>query len=39
MVGFECEIPANTSEVFEVILVPKPVESEATFLNITLDEW
>ena len=39
MVGFECEIPANTNESFEVILVPKPVESEATFLNITLDEW
>ena len=39
MVGFECEIPANTSEAFEVILVPKPVESEAAFLNKTLDEW
>lgn len=39
MVGFECEIPANTSEAFEVMLVPKPVESEATFLNITLDKW
>ena len=39
MVGFECEIPANTSEVFEVILVPKPIESEATFLNMTLAEW
>lgn len=39
MVGFECEVPANTSEVFEVILVPKSVDSEASFLNKTLDEW
>ncbi len=39
MVGFECEVPANTSQAFEVILVPKPVEAEAAFLNITLDEW
>ncbi len=39
MVGFEYEVPANTSQAFEVILVPKPVDSEATFLNITLDEW
>ncbi len=39
MVGFECEVPANTSQAFEVILVPKPVEAEAAFLNISLDEW
>ena len=39
MVGFECEVPANASEHFEVILVPKSVESEATFLELTLDEW
>ncbi len=39
MVGFECDVPANTSQAFEVILVPKPVETEATFLDITLDEW
>ena len=39
MVGFECEVPANTSQAFEVILVPRPVETEAEFLNITLDEW
>ena len=39
MVGFECEVPANSSQAFEVILVPKPVEAEAAFLNITLDEW
>ncbi|MCK5101760.1 MAG: heparinase II/III family protein, partial [Cyclobacteriaceae bacterium] len=39
MVGFECEIPANSSEAIEVLLIPKPVESEATFLNINLNEW
>lgn len=39
MVGFECEVPANTSQSFEVILVPKAVESEAAFLDITLYEW
>jgi hypothetical protein len=39
MVGFECEVPANTSQAIEVILVPKPVETEAEFLNITLEEW
>jgi hypothetical protein len=39
MVGFECEVPANSSEAFEVILVPKPVETEAAFLNIMLSEW
>jgi hypothetical protein len=39
MVGFECVVPANTTEAFEVILVPEPFEAEATFLNLTLDEW
>lgn len=39
MVGFECEIPANTSTSFEVILVPEPVDSEATFLGMPLDAW
>ena len=39
MVGFECELPANSSEAFEVILVPKPVESEAIFLDKSLAEW
>jgi len=39
MVGFECEMPPSSSQAFEVILVPKRVESEAAFLNITLDEW
>ena len=39
MVGFECVLPANTAQAFEVILVPAPVEAEADFLNIGLDEW
>jgi hypothetical protein len=39
MVGFECEVPANTSQAFEVILVPEPVDAEAAFLNTTLDDW
>jgi hypothetical protein len=39
MVGFECKMPPSTSQAFEVILVPKRVEAEAAFLNITLDEW
>ena len=39
MVGFECDVPANTSQAFEVILVPASVESEATFLDMKLDDW
>jgi hypothetical protein len=39
MVGFTCEVPANTSEAFEVLLVPETVEAEASFLNLTFDEW
>ena len=39
IVGFECEIPANTKESFEVILVPYSAEGEGEFLNMTLGEW
>lgn len=39
MVGFECEVLANSSEAFEVILVPEQLEPEAIFLNKTLEEW
>lgn len=39
MVGFECEIPANTKESFEVLLVPSAAEADAQFLNETLAEW
>jgi hypothetical protein len=39
MVGFECEIPANTKAVFEVLLVPEKEKDMAQFLNKKLDEW
>ena len=32
-------LPVTVPEAFEVILVPEPVEPEAAFLEITLDEW
>lgn len=39
MVGFECEIPANTKEIFEVMLVPSSAEEKGQFINKTLNEW
>lgn len=39
MVGFECEIPANTKESFEVLLVPGKVNETAGFLNKSLSNW
>lgn len=39
IVGFECEISANTKESFEVILVPSTAEGDGEFLNKTLEEW
>jgi hypothetical protein len=39
MVGFECKLPANTAETFEVLLVPGKSKEAADFLNIKLDEW
>lgn len=39
LVGFECEIPANTKESFEVLLVPANAEATATFSTKTLEEW
>jgi hypothetical protein len=39
MVGFECEVPARTSQAFEVLLVPETAEANAAFLDISLDEW
>lgn len=38
MVGFECELPANSKETFEVLLVPEKA-NEVDFLNLKLDEW
>jgi hypothetical protein len=39
IVGFECEVPANTKEFFEVILVPQDLSQQADFYGKTLDEW
>ena len=39
LVGFECEIPANTKESFEVIMIPETMGVKGDFLNKTLEEW
>ncbi len=39
MVGFECDLPANASETFEVLLVPEKSKEDAEFLDVALDEW
>lgn len=39
MVGFECNLPANTKESFEVLLIPEKSYDDATFNNISLDNW
>ena len=39
MVGFECSLPANTKETFEVLLVPEKFKETADFSGISLDEW
>ncbi len=39
MVGFECELSANTSEAFEVLLIPADANETANFLNKSLAEW
>jgi len=39
IVGFECDIPANTKEFFEVIMVPETIAAKGEFLNKNLDEW
>jgi hypothetical protein len=39
MIGFECDLSGKTSQAFEVIVAPKQVKSEGTFLNITFDSW
>ena len=39
LVGFECEIPANTKESFEVIMIPETMGIKGDFLNKTLEEW
>ena len=39
IVGFECEIPANSKHEFEVLLIPENVLGEADFVNLKLEEW
>lgn len=39
MVGFECKLPANSKETFEVLLVPEKSKEDAEFLDVPLDEW
>lgn len=39
MVGFECKLPANSKEEFEVLLIPEKAKDSANFLNLKLEEW
>jgi Heparinase II/III-like protein. len=39
MVGFECDIPADSKESFEVLLIPERAIDTAAFLDKTLEEW
>ena len=37
IVGFECDVPANTKDFYEVLMVPG--DEKASFSDLTLDEW
>jgi hypothetical protein len=39
MVGFECSLPANAKESFEVLLVPENARESAVFLNKNIENW
>jgi hypothetical protein len=39
IVGFECEVPANSKEFFEVILVPQNLSEQAGFWGKPLADW
>jgi len=39
MVGFECELPTDTSHFFEVLLIPEAAAGSAKFLNLELEQW
>jgi len=39
LVGFECELPANSNDSFEVLLVPENADETADFLNKNLEIW
>lgn len=38
-VGFECELPANSQQSFEVLLIPEKAIETADFVNLKLEEW
>ena len=39
MVGFECNLPANSKASFEVLLIPEKSRNSATYTGKTLKEW
>jgi hypothetical protein len=39
MVGFECELPANSQETFQVLLIPKEALGKASFPEKRLTDW
>jgi hypothetical protein len=39
MVGFECQLPANSKHTFEVLLIPEKAKATAEFLNKKLAAW
>jgi len=39
IVGFECEVPANTKDFFEVILVPQNLSEQTGFPDKPLADW
>jgi len=38
-VGFECVLPANSTQEFEVLLIPEGAVSVADFIHLKLEEW
>ena len=39
MVGFECNLPANSKASFEVLLIPEKSRNSATYTNKNLRDW
>ncbi|MDX1283866.1 MAG: heparinase II/III family protein [Draconibacterium sp.] len=39
MVGFECQLPANSKQEFEVLLIPEKAKEKAEFLGKNLADW
>ncbi len=39
MVGFECKLPANSKQTFEVLLIPEKAKEPAGFVDKALAEW